>query len=243
MQACFFYAPLYLWNVWEGGRMTLLVKDVSGPFVPSGWHDTIRPKLVNYVMSFKHYHTIYAYRYILCEALNLTNVLLQMFFINWLLNGKFISYGFRFVDNQESLSEVFPRTTKCKYHRYGPTGTVENHDFLCVLALNILNEKLFLIIWFWFVFLIVVSVISVVYRLLIVFSLKLRAYLLMTQTRCSNVEEMEDIVDGINYGSFFVLYLIGRNTNPMVYNDILDSVHTTVIREKPMRKANKIIVV
>lgn len=45
--------------------------------------------------------------------------------------------------------EVFPRVTKCTFHKFGASGTIQKHDALCVLALNILNEKIFIFLWFW----------------------------------------------------------------------------------------------
>ena len=31
--------------------------------------------------------------------------------------------------------------TKCTLELYGPSGTVQNYDGLCVLPINVLNEK------------------------------------------------------------------------------------------------------
>ncbi len=33
---------------------------------------------------------------------------------------------------------------------FGPSGTLQNLDALCVLPLNILHDKIFLILWFWY---------------------------------------------------------------------------------------------
>ena len=37
--------------------------------------------------------------------------------------------------------KVFPRLTKCTFYNYGASGTLQAHDALCVLGLNIINEK------------------------------------------------------------------------------------------------------
>ena len=32
---------------------------------------------------------------------------------------------------------VFPRVTKCIFHKYGASGSIQKHDSLCILPLNI----------------------------------------------------------------------------------------------------------
>ena len=46
---------------------------------------------------------------------------------------------------------IFPRMTKCTFHKFGASGEVEKHDALCILPLNIVNEKIYIFIWFWWV--------------------------------------------------------------------------------------------
>ena len=41
----------------------------------------------------------------------------------------------------DPLTKVFPRVTKCDWHHYGPSGSIQKVDALCVLAVNIINEK------------------------------------------------------------------------------------------------------
>ena len=47
--------------------------------------------------------------------------------------------------------------TKCTFHKFGSSGTVETKDGLCILPLNIINEKIYVFLWLWFIFLAVVS--------------------------------------------------------------------------------------
>merc|ERR1712126_572443 len=56
-------------------------------------------------------------------------------------------------DRSDPMMEVFPRVTKCTFHKYGSSGTIQKHDALCVLGLNIINEKIYITLWFWFVLL------------------------------------------------------------------------------------------
>lgn len=78
-----------------------------------------------------------------------------MFIIDTFLGGTFMTYGMEVLEfasmDQENrtdpMIEIFPRVTKCTFHKYGPTGTIQQHDALCVLALNILNEKIYIFLW------------------------------------------------------------------------------------------------
>lgn len=78
-----------------------------------------------------------------------------MFFIDTFLGGAFLTYGTEVIkfsqQNQENRTDpmviVFPRVTKCTFHKFGPSGTIQHHDALCVLALNILNEKIYIFLW------------------------------------------------------------------------------------------------
>ena len=53
-------------------------------------------------------------------------------------------------DRVDAMSRVFPKMTKCTFNVYGPSGTLQNLDALCVLPINVLNEKIFFVTWFVF---------------------------------------------------------------------------------------------
>ncbi|KAF4517911.1 hypothetical protein B566_EDAN001865 [Ephemera danica] len=62
--------------------------------------------------------------------------------------------------------EVFPTMTKCKFHKYGPSGSIQVHDALCVLAINIVNEKFFYILHWWMPFVLLMCVLCLLWRFL-----------------------------------------------------------------------------
>ena len=53
----------------------------------------------------------------------------------------------------KTLPSSPPKVAKCTFERFGPTGTIEVFDGLCVLPINIINEKIYIFLWFWFVLL------------------------------------------------------------------------------------------
>lgn len=100
----------------------------------------------------------------------------NIFFVDTFLGGAFLTYGMKVISfsnmNQEDridpMIEVFPRVTKCTFHKYGASGSIQNYDALCVLAANVINEKIYIFLWFWFIILAVFSGLAVLYSMAIV---------------------------------------------------------------------------
>jgi len=67
-------------------------------------------------------------------------------------------------DRVDPMARLFPKVTKCTIHTFGPAGSVQTHDALCVLPLNVVNEKIFVILWFWLAFLAGAGGLAVIYR-------------------------------------------------------------------------------
>lgn len=111
----------------------------------------------------------WANRLILCEYLNIINLLTQIYFTNRFLGGHFYRLGFDFIRDDftgimDVLDEVFPKVTKCHFYKYGASGTIQKIDALCVMALNVINEKIFVFLWFWYILLAVVSTLAILWR-------------------------------------------------------------------------------
>ena len=124
--------------------------------------------LSNYMIgrrSYKHEHQCWAAKFYLCEVLNFVNVIFQICFTDYFLNYSFSNYGLEAATwaSQEAenrvdpMSEVFPRMTKCTFFKFGSSGTIQNVDALCVLGMNIINEKIFVFLWFWYIFVALVT--------------------------------------------------------------------------------------
>lgn len=124
---------------------------------------------------FKHIriNKMFAYRLILSEVLNAANLIIQIYFTNRFLGGQFYTLGIEFIHDDfqgkmDVLDIVFPKVTKCDFYKYGSSGTIQRHDALCVMALNIINEKIFIVLWFWYVVMSVVTALSILWRILTV---------------------------------------------------------------------------
>lgn len=80
LQAVLFHAPRALWSFWERNTIYLLSRDLAGPLVPAdeAWSGGNRKaRLVDYFANINlraQHHNLYALRYLLCELINLVNV-------------------------------------------------------------------------------------------------------------------------------------------------------------------------
>ena len=63
------------------------------------------------------------------------------------------------------MCEVFPRLAACDYIRYGPGGGQERKNALCVLGLNMINDKIFLIVWYWYLILLIIGICRLLFRI------------------------------------------------------------------------------
>jgi innexin len=79
---------------------------------------------------------------IFCEFLNLANCCLQIYFTHIFLGRKFFTLGTDFIaddflGNMDSLDIVFPKVTKCHFHKYGPSGSIQKHDGESLLEVKV----------------------------------------------------------------------------------------------------------
>ena len=68
-------------------------------------------------------------------------------------------------DRIDPMSRIFPKMTKCIFHKYGGSGTIQRFDALCVLSMNIVNEKIYIFLWFWFIILAVITGMNLIVRM------------------------------------------------------------------------------
>lgn len=112
----------------------------------------------------------FARQLIFCEFLNFINLLVQIFVTNKFLAGQFFALGFKFMEDDfrgqmDILDTIFPKMTKCDFYKYGQSGSIQHHDALCVMALNVVHEKIYVILWFWFIIMLMVTIGSIFWRL------------------------------------------------------------------------------
>lgn len=246
LQAILCYIPRYLWKLWEGGRVKNLVLGLNSPILPKKDKDANKALLVEYLTTHMTHHKMYIAYYVVCEILNFGNIIGQMYLLDTFLGGEFTTFGvevLKFTEMEDEnridpMIRIFPRMSKCTFHRYGPSGDVQKHDALCILPLNIINEKIYIFIWFWFVILAILSGLILVYRFFTAVSPRVRFMMLKSRARLSDRQVIESVMHYAGFGDWFIIYLLTKNLDPLHMRDVLKDLSKELEQEKPLLPRN-----
>ncbi|XP_035231043.1 innexin inx2-like [Stegodyphus dumicola] len=229
LQAMLFYIPRYLWKMWEGGRVRALILGLNSPIMSYEKKEENRKILVEYLTENMGNHTLYAAEYFICEVLNFVNVVGQMYLMDKFLGGEFSSYGHKVLQFTEwdysvrydPMIHVFPRLTKCTFHRYGSSGDVQRHDAMCILPINIINEKIYVFLWFWFVILSVFSALILAFHVVIFAWPQSRFLVLRSRARLTRPDYLDIVLRKCSHSDWFVLDLLCKNIDSLNYRDLI----------------------
>jgi len=230
-QAILFYAPRWLWKNWEGGKIQALKMDLDVGVMTEVDREQKKDMMISYLRRNIWHHNHWAYKYFLCESLALVNVIGQMFLMNTILDGEFLTYGIEVIKFMQSDQEdrvdpmiyIFPRMTKCTFYKFGLSGEVERHDALCILPLNIVNEKIYIFLWFWFIILAILTSLLVVYRIFILVSHRFRVFLFKRTYRRIRTADIEKVAKNSSFGSWYLLYMIGSNIDTGIFCEAIEA--------------------
>ncbi|KAJ8672808.1 hypothetical protein QAD02_004068 [Eretmocerus hayati] len=225
--ACYF--PHWLWSIWEGGLIKALVMGLNHSLEPEDSVSKKKNLIMEYLTTHIRTHNTYVYRYFACEVLCLINILLQLYLMNVFFDGEFLTYGTRVLHLTDAPQEkrfdpmvyIFPRITKCLFYKFGPSGTIQKHDSLCILPLNIVNEKTYIFIWFWYLILTAFLIGLMVYRAAIIFAPAVRTKILQLSSRMLEFETCQSITKKVELGDWWILYVLSSNMDSLIYRELL----------------------
>ncbi|GBM83499.1 Innexin inx2 [Araneus ventricosus] len=230
LQAIFFYIPRYFWKAVEGGRIKSLILGLDCPIVSEEAKKTNRKLIVQYFLSTLRHNGRYFFCFVVAEIMNFINVVGQIFLLDTFLGGEFTTYGLNVVRFSEwepevrydPMIQVFPRITKCTFHRYGSSGDVQRHDSMCLLPINNVNEKIFIFLWFWFVILAIISGVALIYRAAVIKSKTVRFFSTKSRASMCNAENLDIVIKKFALGDWLMLDLLAKNVDPQNFRDIVD---------------------
>jgi len=163
-----------------------------------------------------------------------------MFLMDTILDGEFLTYGIEVISFMQSDQEdrvdpmiyIFPRMTKCTFYKFGVSGEVERHDALCILPLNIVNEKIYIFLWFWFIILAILTFFLVVYRIIIITSHRFRVFLFKRHYRRIRTADIDKLARNSSFGSWYLLYMIGTNIDIGTFCEVVQELAGHVKKKK-----------
>ena len=103
-------------------------------------------------------------------------------------------------------------------------GTINTHDAMCILPLNIINEKIYVFLWFWFVILAAITGVDLIYRLIVAVSASVRKWILGRRTIAGRQYDAQKLSDRCHLADFVLLDLLSRNMDPVTFTNVIAKV-------------------
>jgi len=124
------------------------------------------------------------------------------------------------------MCELFPTEVACTFRVGASTGGIDRSNFLCILGNNLFNQKYFFILWLWWAFLLVMSILGVIYR---VAGMSIPSFAKSRMSRKVHVGHLRDI--HMTSAECFVLGMVldnmsSRLMGPNVQDQMLEELGT-----------------
>jgi hypothetical protein len=195
--------------------------------------------------------------YMSIKLLFVANAAIQFFFLNLFLSMDYSAYGLEVIQSLITTGEFkesprFPRVTLCDFE-IRQLQNIQRYTVQCVLPINLFNEKIFIVLWFWYLLVAVISAFNYLCWLYHVLRrgnryafvkkfLKLGGDLRSTSERKLAIQFANEYLrdDGV-----FVLKMVAENSSELVLNDLVnhlwvlfkDNPHMTITYENRLRDA------
>jgi hypothetical protein len=228
IQSIMFYVPKYMWKAKEDRRLRKMITELKLKHIHA-FSDFDRQRLLQDLADSLLIGNDYFHFFVFCELVYFIHLLFQIWFTNVFLGGTFYTFGIDWLsyahrdDNTgirfDPLVKVFPRMTKCTFHKFGVSGSIEVHDALCFLPLNIVNEKVYLILWFWFLVLIIVTIVFMIYHMLLILCRRFRYRRLRAIAPSTNRKDLQRLTTRV--GNWFILQFVATHMKPSHFRDLI----------------------
>jgi len=259
LSALLFLIPNELWKHFEGGMMEQFGSSrkeflENSEKCAAKFNDLTKSHTKRYFFTFCFF-----------EGLNYVIGLAIFILTDRFLSGKFSNYGFNtlayFQGNLECtnmnlggqaercevlnpMCSVFPTTVSCQFAFFGANGYKDSRSNICIMGQNLMNQRIYLVLWTWFVVLFVVSACMILYRILTLILPNLQRSEIRQFIKSRNDDAVQALkLDFDHIGNWFLLAQIGRNSTPYSFRDFLNEVAGIKWREteRDRQKRTKII--
>lgn len=221
LQAVVYYFPIWLWKRVDRGFFETIICHLDKVHI-GDVSNNIQSSVKFFASSFST-HRSYAVSFLLCECAAFAISVGNLFFTNTFLGGEFFQFGpaalkylnTNATDNTNPLNEIFPKVAKCTWHKFGASGTIQTHDSMCVLPLNIVNEKTYIFLWVVYIFTAAICGVLLLLHLVLFLVPGVRnAYLIYRARKHETKVNLQYLLPKCDYGDWFLLLHFRSN---MVY--------------------------
>lgn len=185
--------------------------------------------------------------YVFTKIMYCVNSVMQFFLLNSFLAMDFGGYGFEILAHFRDHGEWketprFPRVTLCDF-KVRQLENIQSWTVQCVLPINLFNEKIFAIIWFW---LFLVSILTfynlATWLFYLLFNhnkeLFVRKHLrIANQIQCGFDKKLARrfATDYLREDGCFLLRIVGKNSTDVVLSDLL-RILWVMFKTRPFRR-------
>jgi len=260
-----FIIPNEIWKHMEGGLLKQFgtdqsdfLKEENGKNAAKRFKEITNNHANRYFFTFLTFEVVYFILGIV--VFNLLDVF---------IGGKFITYGLdtisylkgetapvEITDDGKTyeltvnpMCNAFPTIVSCSISKFAVVKDIaDTKNVICILGQNIMNQKIFLVLWVWFVILFSVSACQVIYRITTIFVPGFQATMIQQHLRSSDKKAVEKLRLGPNnIGNWFLITQIGNNSDPYAFRMFLDHVagikrkddNESIAKQKPKKKKTK----
>lgn len=121
--------------------------------------------------------------YLFTKAAYVGNICLQIIILNHFLGQNYLHWGYEMTSNiihgrEWKETDVFPRVIMCDF-QIRRLANLQRHTVQCVIMMNMINEKLYLFLYFWMFFIGVTTITNFIYFAVVMVIPPLRAKLVL----------------------------------------------------------------
>ena len=111
----------------------------------------------------------------------------------------------------------------CRINVVQVSGGVAQKTGLCILGQNIVNEKIFIVLYFWYIIIFVVLFVYMVYRICTLAIPSFRVSLMNSRLRGKHNDcTVKYALANCTASDWFVLNQIRRNVNPYFFRELIE---------------------
>lgn len=227
-QAVLFYLPRYIWILLERGVVTSICRQLHASCASQSVYEDVSATI--------KLNDKLVYKYHACQLLSLLNLIAQIMWMHWLFNDHYLTYGIDAIKYywftklelihqqriKSPLDTVFPKETGCTIEYPSAVGDTNIGHAQCILSFQILNDKMFLFLWFWLAFLSLATVLHQIYAICWLALPIMRRWVLARELGVAQTELRRALY---TRNTLFIVELLRLNLNTDKMNKLLQHLH------------------